>query len=47
MTEVPAQIVVADALMETEGTKFGFTVIVIVLLVAVVGEAQAILLRLQ
>ena len=44
VTDVPAQIVVAEALMETEGTKFGFTVIVIVLLVAVVGLAQGSLL---
>lgn len=43
VTEVPAQIVVADALMATAGVTEGFTVIVILFDVAVVGETQAAL----
>lgn len=40
VTDVPAQIVVEDAAMATAGTTFGFTVIVTVFDVAVVGLAQ-------
>lgn len=40
VTEVPVHIVVAEALMVTEGTVTGLTVIVIELEVAVAGEAQ-------
>ena len=41
VTDVPAQIVVAEALMVTDGVTFGFTTIVMLLDVAVVGETQA------
>jgi len=44
VTEVPAHIVVVLADIETEGTTVGLTVSVIVLLVAVVGDAQVALL---
>ena len=44
VTEVAGQIVVADAAMLTDGVTEGFTVIVIMLLVAVAGEAQLALL---
>ena len=44
VTDVPAQIVVAEALMETEGVRLAVTVMVTELLVAVVGEAQGSLL---
>ena len=40
MIFVPGQIVVAEAVIVTEGTNTGFTVIVIPVLVAVVGEAH-------
>ena len=40
VTEVPAQIVVNEAATETDGVTTGFTVMVIALDVAVVGEAQ-------
>ena len=41
VTDVPAQIVVAEALIVTDGVTVAFTVIVTLLDVAVVGEAQA------
>jgi hypothetical protein len=41
VTDVPAQIVVAEALIVTDGVTVVFTVIVTLLDVAVVGEAQA------
>jgi len=44
VTEVPAHVVVALADIATEGTTVGLTVSVMVLLVAVVGEAQVALL---
>jgi len=40
LTDVPAQMVLADAAIDIEGVSNGFTVIVIVLLVAVAGIAQ-------
>jgi hypothetical protein len=43
VTEAPAQIVVAEAEMVTDGVISAFTVIVILLLVAVEGEAHAAL----
>ena len=43
VTDVPAQIVVADALMETEGVRLAVTVMV-TWSDAVVGEAQGSLL---
>lgn len=43
MTDVPVQIVVADADMLTAGVTDAFTVIVIAFDVAVVGDAQATL----
>jgi len=44
VTEEPVHIVVALAPIETEGVTVGLTVSVMVLLVAVVGEAQVALL---
>jgi hypothetical protein len=43
VTDVPVQIVVADADMLTAGVTDAFTVIVIAFDVAVVGDAQATL----
>ena len=40
VTDVPGQIVVAVAVIKTDGVTVGFTVIVIPLLVAVVGDTQ-------
>lgn len=40
VTDVPGQIDVEDATTETDGTGAGFTVMMIPVLVAVVGEAQ-------
>ena len=43
VTELPAQIAVADAIMPTEGVTIAVTVIVIALEVGVAGDAQAAL----
>ena len=43
-TLVPAQIVVAEAETETDGVKSGFTVIVMMLLIAKLGDAHVALL---
>jgi hypothetical protein len=40
VTELPAHIVVAEPLMLTDGVMVGLTVIVIVLLIAGLGEGQ-------
>jgi hypothetical protein len=43
VTDVPLQMVVCEAEIETEGVTLGFTVMLMVLLLAVAGEAQVVL----